>query len=192
MKALLNSCRHRGAMICRERTGNARQFYCMYHGWSYNTDGSLKQVPGEELVIGTSQALVRVVGTEFALSFENGATQLVMEEGTVQFAPAGRVAQAIKGGELVSVDAAARLKINPVTRDAAQWPFPADSPWNRPLGDGTRLVPMQPAAAFGELRGVAKLGSTWTGVDSVASAAETQIPLRLAGFSPHIPAVQSV
>ena len=48
VKALLNSCRHRGAMICRERTGNARQFYCMYHGWSYNTDGSLKQVPGEE------------------------------------------------------------------------------------------------------------------------------------------------
>ena len=48
VKAMLNSCRHRGAMVCRERTGNARQFYCMYHGWSYNTDGSLKQVPGEE------------------------------------------------------------------------------------------------------------------------------------------------
>lgn len=46
--ALLNSCRHRGAMVCRERSGNARQFYCMYHGWSYNTDGSIKQIPGEE------------------------------------------------------------------------------------------------------------------------------------------------
>ncbi len=46
--ALLNSCRHRGAKVCRERSGNTRQFFCMYHGWSYNTDGSLKQVPGEE------------------------------------------------------------------------------------------------------------------------------------------------
>jgi p-cumate 2,3-dioxygenase subunit alpha len=48
IKALLNSCRHRGASVCRERSGNSRQFYCMYHGWSYNMDGSLKQVPGEE------------------------------------------------------------------------------------------------------------------------------------------------
>lgn len=48
VKALLNSCRHRGALVCRERSGNARQFFCMYHGWTYNPDGSLKQVPGEE------------------------------------------------------------------------------------------------------------------------------------------------
>ena len=48
VRAMLNSCRHRGALVCRERTGNARQFYCMYHGWTYHPDGSLKQVPGEE------------------------------------------------------------------------------------------------------------------------------------------------
>ena len=48
VKALLNSCRHRGALVCRERSGNARQFYCMYHGWTYNTDGSIKQIPGED------------------------------------------------------------------------------------------------------------------------------------------------
>lgn len=48
VRALLNSCRHRGALVCRERHGNARQFYCMYHGWSFNTDGSVKQIPGEE------------------------------------------------------------------------------------------------------------------------------------------------
>jgi phenylpropionate dioxygenase-like ring-hydroxylating dioxygenase large terminal subunit len=48
VKALINSCRHRGALVCREREGNARQFFCMYHGWTYNVDGSLKQVPGEE------------------------------------------------------------------------------------------------------------------------------------------------
>ncbi len=48
VKALINSCRHRGALVCRERSGNARQFYCMYHGWTYNTDGSIKTIPGEE------------------------------------------------------------------------------------------------------------------------------------------------
>jgi phenylpropionate dioxygenase-like ring-hydroxylating dioxygenase large terminal subunit len=48
VRALLNSCRHRGAKVCRERNGNARQFYCMYHGWAYNTDGSIKLIPGED------------------------------------------------------------------------------------------------------------------------------------------------
>ncbi len=48
VNALINSCRHRGALVCRERSGNARQFFCMYHGWTYNTDGSVKQIPGEE------------------------------------------------------------------------------------------------------------------------------------------------
>ena len=45
-RALINSCRHRGAIVCREREGNARQFYCMYHGWTYHTDGKLKGDPG--------------------------------------------------------------------------------------------------------------------------------------------------
>jgi phenylpropionate dioxygenase-like ring-hydroxylating dioxygenase large terminal subunit len=48
IRCLINSCRHRGSIVCREREGNARQFYCMYHGWTYNTDGSLRNVPGEE------------------------------------------------------------------------------------------------------------------------------------------------
>ena len=48
VRAMLNVCSHRGAMVCREREGNARGFYCMYHGWTFNTDGTLKSVPGEE------------------------------------------------------------------------------------------------------------------------------------------------
>lgn len=48
VRALLNTCRHRGAVVCREREGNARQFYCIYHGWSYHADGSLRNVPGED------------------------------------------------------------------------------------------------------------------------------------------------
>ncbi|HUZ67133.1 MAG TPA: aromatic ring-hydroxylating dioxygenase subunit alpha [Beijerinckiaceae bacterium] len=48
VRALLNTCRHRGAMVCREREGNARAFFCIYHGWVYNNDGSLRSVPGED------------------------------------------------------------------------------------------------------------------------------------------------
>ena len=48
VRALFNVCRHRGAIVCREREGNTRQFYCIYHGWAYNTDGSIKGIPGDE------------------------------------------------------------------------------------------------------------------------------------------------
>ncbi len=48
VRALLNSCTHRGAEVCRERSGNARGFQCFYHGWTFANDGRLIGVPGEE------------------------------------------------------------------------------------------------------------------------------------------------
>jgi len=39
--ALLNSCRHRGARICRADSGNVRNFICPYHGWTYESSGKL-------------------------------------------------------------------------------------------------------------------------------------------------------
>jgi phenylpropionate dioxygenase-like ring-hydroxylating dioxygenase large terminal subunit len=39
--ALLNSCRHRGAKVCRAESGNARAFVCPYHGWTYERSGKL-------------------------------------------------------------------------------------------------------------------------------------------------------
>src|SRR3977135_3030274 len=44
----LNPCRHRGAKVCREREGNAKRFFCVYHGWSYGSDGKLVGVPGAD------------------------------------------------------------------------------------------------------------------------------------------------
>ena len=37
--AFLNTCPHRGAMVVRERKGNALSFRCFYHGWSFNVNG---------------------------------------------------------------------------------------------------------------------------------------------------------
>ncbi|WP_068076643.1 aromatic ring-hydroxylating oxygenase subunit alpha [Novosphingobium lentum] len=36
-----NTCTHRAAKVCRERTGNARTFTCPYHGWVFNSEGKL-------------------------------------------------------------------------------------------------------------------------------------------------------
>ena len=38
---LLNSCRHRGNMVCRYDQGNATLFTCSFHGWSYDSTGAL-------------------------------------------------------------------------------------------------------------------------------------------------------
>ncbi len=48
VRALLNSCTHRGAEVCRERSGNANSFQCFYHGWTFGNDGRLIGVPSEE------------------------------------------------------------------------------------------------------------------------------------------------
>jgi 3-phenylpropionate/trans-cinnamate dioxygenase alpha subunit len=46
VRALLNTCAHRGNAVCRAEEGNAHSFLCTYHGWSYGIDGRLKGVPG--------------------------------------------------------------------------------------------------------------------------------------------------
>ena len=47
-RAFLNTCRHRGAMVCRQEQGSATVFQCFYHGWSYDNHGNLIGVPDEE------------------------------------------------------------------------------------------------------------------------------------------------
>ena len=49
IRAFLNSCRHRGARVCRADSGNTRNFTCTYHGWSYGNDGGLVNVPNRDL-----------------------------------------------------------------------------------------------------------------------------------------------
>lgn len=44
--AMLNVCRHRGALLCEGR-GNARALTCPYHAWSFSLEGELKGVYGE-------------------------------------------------------------------------------------------------------------------------------------------------
>ena len=48
VRALVNRCRHRGAIVCERAAGNAKSFRCQYHGWTYRNDGALVGVPYPE------------------------------------------------------------------------------------------------------------------------------------------------
>ena len=37
--AFLNSCRHKGAVVCHHARGNRKLHVCRYHGWSYDSAG---------------------------------------------------------------------------------------------------------------------------------------------------------
>jgi benzoate/toluate 1,2-dioxygenase alpha subunit len=45
---LLNRCTHRGPKVVNERCGHAARLTCCYHGWTYDTDGRLLNVPVPE------------------------------------------------------------------------------------------------------------------------------------------------
>jgi PAH dioxygenase large subunit len=52
VRVLLNTCRHRGAMLCHADMGNVPVFYCSYHGWTYDLDGDLRGVPMQTQMFG--------------------------------------------------------------------------------------------------------------------------------------------
>src|SRR4051794_41310207 len=45
LKAFVNRCAHRGALVRRELSGNADEHICIYHQWCYGLDGSLTAIP---------------------------------------------------------------------------------------------------------------------------------------------------
>jgi len=47
VNVLLNSCPHRGNTVCRAEIGTTKSFFCSYHGWNFDLDGSLIAVPNE-------------------------------------------------------------------------------------------------------------------------------------------------
>ena len=48
VRALYNSCTHRGARVCRQDAGNAKSFQCFYHAWTFSTEGRLVGIPDKE------------------------------------------------------------------------------------------------------------------------------------------------
>ncbi|WOQ17254.1 aromatic ring-hydroxylating dioxygenase subunit alpha [Raineyella sp. W15-4] len=46
-----NTCTHRGAAICRADKGSQKVFQCFYHAWTFDSEGELKGVPGEDAYV---------------------------------------------------------------------------------------------------------------------------------------------
>jgi p-cumate 2,3-dioxygenase alpha subunit len=44
----MNTCTHRGALVCRERQGNSKTFRCFYHAWTFDSHGNLVNMPGDD------------------------------------------------------------------------------------------------------------------------------------------------
>jgi p-cumate 2,3-dioxygenase alpha subunit len=44
LRVFFNSCAHRGALVCREPSGNTDRFRCLYHAWTYQNSGELVAV----------------------------------------------------------------------------------------------------------------------------------------------------
>ncbi len=48
VQVFINSCTHRGAILCRQKAGNGRFLKCFYHAWTFDTAGQLVALPGED------------------------------------------------------------------------------------------------------------------------------------------------
>ena len=48
LRALFNVCPHRGATVCRDKGGNTKLFRCLYHSWSFDTNGKTAARPDPE------------------------------------------------------------------------------------------------------------------------------------------------
>jgi benzoate/toluate 1,2-dioxygenase alpha subunit len=47
IRVFLNSCPHRGTVLCREREGSAKHFQCFYHAWVFRNDGEIAALPDD-------------------------------------------------------------------------------------------------------------------------------------------------
>ena len=46
--AMVNACRHRGALVVEEERGTARRFTCPFHNWTYDNGGALVGLPKKD------------------------------------------------------------------------------------------------------------------------------------------------
>lgn len=48
VRAFLNSCPHRGTVLCRDEQGTSKHFQCFYHAWTFTSSGTLAALPGDD------------------------------------------------------------------------------------------------------------------------------------------------
>jgi methanesulfonate monooxygenase subunit alpha len=48
IRAFINACSHRAALVVREPSGNAKDWTCLFHHWSFDTQGACVHIPRDE------------------------------------------------------------------------------------------------------------------------------------------------
>ena len=78
-----NRCAHRGVQFCQKHLGNAAEFMCPYHQWTYDLKGNLIGVPfrivvGKKLAGGLVELVERKTkqSTDVPLADAAGAVQV--------------------------------------------------------------------------------------------------------------------
>ena len=56
VRAFHNVCTHKGNRVCIDENGNTKGFQCCFHGWVFDTSGSLVSIPGQELFYNLDKA----------------------------------------------------------------------------------------------------------------------------------------
>lgn len=79
VRAFINACRHRGMQVANG-SGCARSFVCPYHAWTYNLEGTLKKIPGQEGFPDVNPAEHGLVEVS---AMEQGGIVYVMQEGQI-------------------------------------------------------------------------------------------------------------
>ncbi|QHG85519.1 aromatic ring-hydroxylating dioxygenase subunit alpha (plasmid) [Rhodococcus rhodochrous] len=81
--AMVNVCRHRGAEVKLEQSGNCNALTCHYHAWTYGLDGSLmsaprarKEVGFDKKELGLRKLRVDTYGPFIFVSFNNDVEPL--------------------------------------------------------------------------------------------------------------------
>lgn len=77
VRAFINACRHRGMKVASGE-GCTRTFSCPYHGWTYNLNGSLRGVPGEDAFPDLDK---ETSGLREVFAAEKGGLVYVQQEG---------------------------------------------------------------------------------------------------------------
>jgi p-cumate 2,3-dioxygenase subunit alpha len=55
LHAFLNSCPHRGTILCRDSEGSTKNFQCFYHAWTFRTDGEVSSIPDPQAYEATDE-----------------------------------------------------------------------------------------------------------------------------------------
>lgn len=135
LHVFLNSCPHKGALVCREDRGHTKSFICPYHARTFDTSGKLLGIAGAKLTdLADPEADLLAVprvdvlaGLVFAC-FDPHAAPLVEALGPMATLLPALLAQA--GAAPVVLDGAHRARV------AANWKFAMAEP----IGDGAHLA----------------------------------------------------